>query len=156
MEDDITGFHRCLDAVARERRFLAQLEGPPLKKTRAFVLDAMEKGHIRLVALDGSSVVGWCDITPHHYEGLDHVGELGMGVLKGYRGQGIGLALLQQSVEFARENGLEKVELEVFASNYPAIRLYEKEGFEIEGRKRQARKLDGKYDDIIVMGLMIG
>ncbi len=38
-ESHIDGFHRTLDFVARERRYLAFLEGPPLVSTRAFVLD---------------------------------------------------------------------------------------------------------------------
>jgi RimJ/RimL family protein N-acetyltransferase len=46
------------------------------------------------------------------------------------------------------------VELSVFASNLTAIRLYEKFKFEVEGRKKKARKLDGSYDDIIVMALI--
>lgn len=92
-EADIPGFRECLDSVARERRFLAQLEAPPMEKTREFVRASMERGDIRVVAVDGDNVVGWCDITARRFEGLDHVGELGMGILKEYRGRGIGLAL---------------------------------------------------------------
>jgi len=49
---------------------------------------------------------------------------------------------------------MERVELSVFASNLTAIHLYEKFKFEFEGRKRRARKLNGSYDDIIVMALI--
>ncbi len=38
-ESHIDGFHRALDFVARERRYLAYLEAPPPERTRAFVLD---------------------------------------------------------------------------------------------------------------------
>ena len=47
-----------------------------------------------------------------------------------------------------------RVELEVFASNVAAIRLYEQERFVTEGRKRRGRILDGADDDILVMGLL--
>jgi L-amino acid N-acyltransferase YncA len=154
-EADIPGFRECLDAVARERRFLALLEAPPLEKVREFVRASMERGDVRVVAVDGDQVVGWCDIRPYRFEGLDHAGELGMGVLKEYRGKGIGRSLLGEALRLAQDRGLEKVELDVFASSYAAISLYEEEGFEIEGRKRQARKLHGVYDDIIVMGLFL-
>jgi RimJ/RimL family protein N-acetyltransferase len=50
---------------------------------------------------------------------------------------------------------LERIELEVFASNTPAITLYEKKGFVVEGVKKKARKLDGVYDDMIQMALFI-
>jgi ribosomal protein S18 acetylase RimI-like enzyme len=77
-----------------------------------------------------------------------------MGVLKEYRGQGIGSALLHQALAEARNRGMERVELSVFDSNLGAIHLYEKFNFETEGRKKKARKIDGRYEDIIVMALI--
>ena len=46
------------------------------------------------------------------------------------------------------------IELEVFASNTAAIALYRALGFVTEGTKRRARKLDGEYDDNVVMALL--
>lgn len=77
-----------------------------------------------------------------------------MGVLKEYRGQGIGERLAQTALERARAIGLERVELDVYASNAAAIRLYEKLGFVVEGVHRRARKLDGQYDDLVSMALL--
>lgn len=57
-----------------------------------------------------------------------------MGVLKDYRGQGVGRQLLTECIDRVHEFGLEKLELEVFADNLAAIRLYEKFGFVMEGR----------------------
>src|SRR5437868_1447289 len=62
--DHIEGFHRALDFVARERRYLAFLKAPPLESVRAFVLDNIAKNHPQLVALSAGEVVGWCDILP--------------------------------------------------------------------------------------------
>jgi ribosomal protein S18 acetylase RimI-like enzyme len=76
-----------------------------------------------------------------------------MGVVKDYRRQGIGTKLMERAIIEAKGQGLERIELEVYASNTPAINLYEKRGFNHEGVKRRARKLDGVYDDIIVMAL---
>jgi len=50
---------------------------------------------------------------------------------------------------------MERIELEVFASNTAAINLYEKWGFVVEGVKKKTRKLDGLYDDLIVMSLFV-
>ena len=44
----------------------------------------------------------------------------------------------------------ERVELEVFRSNDSAVRLYEANGFLTEGVMVDARKLDGKVDDILL------
>jgi ribosomal protein S18 acetylase RimI-like enzyme len=155
IESDIPGFRDCLDSVARERKYLAQLKAPSLDRVAEFVMEALRRGEVRIVAIDSSRVVGWCDITPHHWEGLDHVGELGMGVLREYRRKGIGRNLLQTALDMAQEIGMEKVELDVFASNRAAIELYEEAGFVVEGRRIKSRKLDEKYDDIVEMGLFL-
>ena len=55
----------------------------------------------------------------------------------------------------AEKHGIEKIELQVFASNRPARALYRKFGFRQEGRRVRGRKLDGKYDDVILMGKLL-
>ena len=59
-----------------------------------------------------------------------------------------------EALSIAFNTGLERIELEVFASNTVAKKLCEKFGFHEEGRKRKARKLDGVYDDIVLFGLL--
>lgn len=86
--------------------------------------------------------------------GFEHAGNLGMGVLKSYRRQGLGYRLVRAAIDLVWDEGLTRVELEVFASNTAAISLYTKCGFEREGVKRRARYIDGKYDDIILMALL--
>lgn len=154
-EEHIEGFRRCLDEVARERRHLAHTEAPPLESVRSFVMENIKRNYAQFVALAGDRVVGWADILPQTWEGCEHVGELGMGVVANRRGQGIGSQLLSATVEGARERGLERVELQVYASNTPACSLYESYGFVKEGVKVNARKLDGEYDDIVLMALFL-
>ena len=153
-EGDFESFHACLDAVARERKYLGLTKALPLENTRKWLTKAMERGEIRLIALDGFRVVGWCDISVSEREGFTHAGRLGMGVLKEYRGQGIGTQLLEETLSEANDRGLERVELDVYPSNTSAMHLYEKFGFLVEGRKRRARKLDGNYNDLIVMAIL--
>ena len=107
-----------------------------------------------MVALSGGEVVGWCDIAPLRLEGFTHCGSLGMGVRADFRRLGIGARLLERTIAAAREIGIERVELEVFASNVPAVRLYEQAGFVVEGVKKKGRKLDGEYDDLVQMALL--
>lgn len=152
--DDLEAVWRCLDSVARERRFLAMVEAPPLADARAFFEQARSKGMIQFVAVTGSRVIGWCDITPRRWDGFRHSGSLGMGVLAEFRGRGIGSRLLVETLQAARESGLRRIELEVFSSNRAAIALYRKHGFIQEGVKRQARVIDGAVDDLVCMGLV--
>lgn len=102
-----------------------------------------------MIALLDEAVVGWCDITPLSFEGMTHVGRIGMGVARVFRGRGIGRRLLTTAVNQAFSNRLERVELEVFRSNEAAVRLYEAHGFVREGVKVSARRLDGQDDDIL-------
>ncbi len=107
-----------------------------------------------MIGLEQSVVIGWCDVTVMPSEGMRHVGRLGMGILPAYRRQGLGRRLLREALGRMFGSGLLRVELEVFASNLPAIKLYEREGFVTEGRKRLARILDAVEDDIVVMGIL--
>jgi len=154
-EEFIESYHLCLDSVARERKHLAFVEAPPFNSTRSFVLSNISKNFPQFIAIREDEVIGWCDILPNGLEGFKHSGRLGMGVRKKFRRQGIGRKLSEQTISEAREQGLERIELEVLASNIPAISLYEKLGFQVEGVKKNARKLDGKFDDLVEMALFI-
>jgi putative acetyltransferase len=77
-------------------------------------------------------------------------------VSKPHRRQGLGWALLEEAVAWAQASAVEKLELHVFPHNEPAIRLYERFGFEREGfRKRHYRRADGGYVDAILMAYAV-
>ena len=154
-EEYIGGLYRCLDSVAHERRYLAFVQAPPFESAREWFLSNIANNVPQFVALSGNDVVGWCDISPMRHEGFTHCGALGMGVRKDFRRLGIGTRLLEQTIGAAKEMGLERIQLEVFASNAAAIKLYEKAGFVVEGVKKKGRKLDGEYDDLVEMALFI-
>jgi ribosomal protein S18 acetylase RimI-like enzyme len=153
-ESHIDGFHRTLDFLARERRYLALLEAPPLESTRAFVLDHIKRGHPQFVAVSAGEVVGWCDVTAKERPIYAHVGVLGMGLLPQFRGQGIGTSLIRRSLAAAREFGFHRVELTVRENNASAIELYKKLGFETEGVLRHAIEVDGGYENLILMAVL--
>jgi len=81
-----------------------------------------------------------------------HSAALGMFVHDDYRGRGAGGALLTAALDLA-DNwlGLRRVELEVYTDNAPAIHLYEKFGFVVEGTARQFAFRDGVYIDAYTM-----
>ena len=148
------GFHACLDAVARERKYLAHVEAPPPDRVRTFVQQNISMGVAQFVAIDGMAVVGWCDIFPAWPHAVQHCGSLGMGLLSAYRGRGIGQALLSACLCKARANGITRVELEVRADNERALKLYERMGFVRESIKRKGMRFDGVYFDCIQMSLI--
>lgn len=77
-----------------------------------------------------------------------------MGVIKDYRSMGIGKQLLRMSIEDAFSKGIERIQLDVYASNARAIALYEKLGFQHEGCRRMAAYFDGAYHDLNQMALL--
>ena len=152
--EDADAVSACVDAVSRERRYLGNTSGFSAEQTRAFIASLADSGGIQLVVVADARIVGWCDVTPFSFEGMRHVGRLGMGLLPPFRGQGLGRRLVREALGHVFAKTLQRVELEVFASNKIAIGLYEREGFVMEGRKRRARFLDGAEDDILIMGCL--
>jgi ribosomal protein S18 acetylase RimI-like enzyme len=169
-EAHIESFHKTLDVVARERRYLAFLEAPPLESTRAFILNNIAHGYPQFVATVagevsadevlgrqalGCEVVGWCDVTPKSRPIYAHCGVLGMGLLPRFRGQGLGTRLITRTLHAARAFGLSRVELSVREDNTNAIALYEKIGFVTEGLQRNGVLVDGEYENIIEMAILL-
>lgn len=154
-ESDVPSYHSCLDLVARERRFLAFREAPPIERSLGFVRSQVASGAPMFVAIHGDQIVGWCDISPQSCPSLAHRGDLGMGIHPDYRRRGLGRQLLQAALDAARTFGLERIELAVLTNNTPAVALYRSMGFEIEGTIRHAQKLDEGYGDDYLMALFL-
>lgn len=153
-EKHIDAFWSAVDSVARERQFLAFLEGPPIQSTTDFVLEQINNNWPQVVAMHKEQLVGWCDISPLDRPIFAHIGSLGMGVLAPHRGQGIGNALISTALQMAREKSLTRIELTVREHNKPAIALYEKYGFVVEGVHKNGVCIDGKYENHVFMALL--
>jgi ribosomal protein S18 acetylase RimI-like enzyme len=154
-EEHIEGFRTSLDSVARERRYLTFLAAPSLEDTRRFVRRNIREGYLQYVALVEEKVVGWCDALPIDRPTRAHTGVLGIGVLAEYRRRGIGTALIREILNNARASGLTRIELSVRQGNGSVVALYERFGFVHEGVQRNAIRLDGKYENLICMALLL-
>jgi ribosomal protein S18 acetylase RimI-like enzyme len=146
-EDDRLPLAVVFAAVAEERDGIAT--EPPVDieaRAASWTLDGT------LVAVADGAVVGSAhvDASRHGF------GEIGMAVAREWRGRGVGFALLESAIEWARERGLHKLSLSVFAHNKAAIGLYRKVGFVEEGRRvKQYRRSSGELWDAIDMGLLL-
>jgi RimJ/RimL family protein N-acetyltransferase len=98
-------------------------------------------------------IVGSVNFENGPHRRIAHRGSLGIAVVKQWRGQGVGTALLQTLLQWAATNPLiEKVCLEVFATNARAIRLYKTLGFLEEGLRPKEIKLGpARYVDTVAM-----
>lgn len=102
--------------------------------------------------IDGE-VVGGADFRRGGASKNSHVASLGVAIRKEYRGLGLGKAMMTAGIEWARNVGVTKLRLGVFATNDAAVRLYRKFGFVEEGCLRGEVILLGRPVDEMVMAL---
>jgi len=152
---DMDGAHACITSVAQERRYIGFIDAPDRVNYGRYVERLVRDNLPFVVACQGGRIVGWCDIAPYPRPGFTHTGVLGMGLLASHRGHGAGPRMLAMAIDKASSSGMERIELEVYATNTTAIALYRKFGFDLEGIKRRARKLDGVYEDHHVMAKLL-
>jgi RimJ/RimL family protein N-acetyltransferase len=105
------------------------------------------------VAETPEGVVGRLSIARDHNPYSRHVAELGLMVAASARRRGIGTALMEEAMRWARAAGITKLELTVFPHNEPAITLYRKLGFREEGLLRRRYQIRGGYVDAMLMAL---
>ena len=123
--------------VNDERRYVRSLRRYP--HAAVYVAEAAE------------GVVGRLSVSRDPHPASYHVADLGLMVAQSHRRLGVGLALLQAAVVWARSRGVTKLELHVFPHNEGAIALYDRFGFEREGyRRRHYRRPDGYVDAILM------
>lgn len=109
-----------------------------------------------LIASTEDSIIGLLFFEALSKIKASHTGEFGINVHPEYQGMGIGQALIGYLLQWARQHEkIEKVWLQVFATNTPAINLYKKMGFKEEGRHiRAIRQRNGEYVDLIQMYIL--
>jgi RimJ/RimL family protein N-acetyltransferase len=99
---------------------------------------------------DGA-LVGRLSVGRDPHPASTHVADVGLMVALDARRQGVGRALLQAAVDWAREAGVRKLELHVFPWNEAAIALYDAFGFEREGYRKGHYRRGGEFVDAILM-----
>jgi RimJ/RimL family protein N-acetyltransferase len=125
--------------VGHERRYLRTIRRSA--DAAVFVAEAEE------------GIVGRLSIARDAHPASRHVADLGLMVAGSHRRRGVGTALLDAAVGWARVNGIRKLELHVFPHNAAAIALYEKCGFRREGYRRAHYRRENGYVDAILMAL---
>jgi RimJ/RimL family protein N-acetyltransferase len=120
-----------------ERRYLRSIRRS--RSAAVFVAEAPE------------GVVARLSVARDPHPASSHVADLGLMVAASHRRRGIGRALLEQAVEWARQSAVSKLELHVFPHNEPALALYRAFGFVEEGFRRRHYRRGGEYVDAVLM-----
>jgi GNAT superfamily N-acetyltransferase len=104
-----------------------------------------------LVAKENNDLVGYISVFFARFRKMKGNAYLVLSVLSNYRGQGIGTKLMREAEALARQRGIRRLELEVFAKNAGAYKLFKHLGYKEEGRKRQVAQIEDGFDDLILM-----
>lgn len=125
----------------------------PLKKEKEWIKSILyHPTELAILAEIDEGIIGFLDFHGGNRQRTVHQGEFGMSVDENFRGEGIGRALVSAMIDWATAHPLlEKINLEVFHNNIPAINLYKSFGFEEEGRRKKQVKIENDYFDLISM-----
>ncbi len=118
---------------------------------RAVFRRADGKVELYLVAVVAGTIAGTANFARGSQTKNRHVANLGVALRKDVRGLGLGTAMMEAGMGWARSVGVRKLTLGVFATNRPARRLYRRLGFTVEGRLRNQVVLRGASVDEILM-----
>jgi RimJ/RimL family protein N-acetyltransferase len=128
--------------VEDEEKWLAS--NSSLKETYSFAIETLEDG----------KYIGGCGINEINWKNSWATIGIFIGD-KNYWGRGYGTDAIDTLVKFIFEQlNINKIKLEVFSFNERAINSYKKVGFKVEGVLREELFRDGKYHDILIMGLL--
>lgn len=114
------------------------------------------KNGATLIALDGKKVVGLSIYTVHKFSKMQHRAECGWFVRKSYMNKGIATMLVEALIKEAKKNKLKRLDAESSINNKSSLRVAEKLGFKIEGKREKGLLLDnGKYEDVFILGKLL-
>ena len=94
------------------------------------------------------------EASPPHLSHHRHT-EIGIDIVAEYQGQGYGSEAINWVLEWAfNMAGMHRVAIRAFEYNDGAVRLYEKLGFKLEGRSREALWFNGRFWDDVQYGML--
>lgn len=114
--------------------------------------DAAHLKHSRIVMVAGKVIAGWAALSPvSKREVYRGVAEVSVYVAAEYRGKGIGDQLLEALVAESEKNGIWTLTASIFAENAASLKLHEKHGFKMLGRRTRIAKLHGIWRDTLFL-----
>ncbi len=106
----------------------------------------------RLAARSTEGVLGWAALSPvssrHCYRG---VAEASVYVAARCRQQGLGRALLQALIGEAERHGIWTLQAAVFPENQASLKILDRCGFRVVGRRERIAQLDGVWRDVLLL-----
>ena len=118
-----------------------------IEATRGRIAAAAASGSIIYAAFDNDKCIGFLSASRGGLKRIRHSAYIVIGILLEYQGRGIGKQLFTELDKWAKQVSVTRLELTLMTHNFAGVALYKKSGFEIEGVKRNAISVGGKYVD---------
>lgn len=154
---DAQKFQFFINSVIKEDAKILMNEQATLNDQKKFIekvlVGAKNKTKVQLLAECDNKIIGVTDIELERWR-RNHIGHFGIIITKDYRGMGLGKHLMSKIIKLAKKElkpSPKMIQLEVYANNKPAIKLYEKMGFKHIARLPKQIQYKSKLIDELVM-----
>ncbi len=133
-----------------------QVKGNDLRRLRSKIKAAASGYDLLLAEInENDEIIGYIQAEKGKLNRISHTAYIVVGIRRQYRGQGIGTEFFQRLDQWAKANGIIRLELTVECTNPAAKRLYEKNGFQVEGIRSKAMKVNGRLTDEYYMAKIL-
>jgi RimJ/RimL family protein N-acetyltransferase len=158
-ESDAESLVALIKQVEKESEFMLMEPGerqitPEQQQQRIHSIQKNENSTI-FVAEYEEQLVGYMFAMGGTAKRNQHSVYVVIGILKDYRGQGIGTRLFEKLEEWAVERKIRRLELTTVTRNVAGVALYKKMGFEVEGTKKDSLLIDGEFVDEYYMAKLV-
>ncbi len=155
--EDVEGFWDLLNTLDTETNYMMYEPGERQQKTTIQELrDDIDENVIHgndflQTALDDGKIVGYIRAERGKFNRVYHTAYIVAGILEAYSGKGIGTSFFKNLDQWAKTNGVTRLELTVECCNHAAKHLYEKSGFKVEGIREKSMLVNGVFVDEFYM-----
>ncbi len=153
---EVRMYFECLKKIDQETKFMMFEPDERQFDENLITSYLTNKDDLFIGAFSEHEIVGFLSAKRGSFRRIRHSAYIVIGIRQAFQRQGIGSKLFDKLDEWARKNQLKRLELTVEVSNTPAINLYEKQGFSIEGIKRKTMLVDGEFVDEYMMAKLYG
>lgn len=156
--EDAQALWQMMTALDSETDFMLyepMERGEDTGRLQAAIQQAVQGDDFLWVAQSDADIVGYLSARRGGLRRIRHTAYLVIGIRKRFQGQGLGTQLFSRLDRWARDVGVTRLELTVLCSNHAAKRLYEKNGFAVEGVRKNSMLVNGSYVDEYYMAKLI-
>lgn len=136
-----------LDKETEYMLFEADERPNDINRMKVMINQSINGDNLLLIAIEDDNIIGFLSAHRGILRKIRHTTYIVVGIREKFRGKGIGKKLFCELDLWAKENNVSRLELTVMCPNTIAKQLYEKNGFETEGIRRNATFMNGEYID---------